>query len=365
MKDIIDFKELKQHILTGISYFIPLVVGAGITMAIGRALAGQSVANLGDSGIGYWMWQTGNLGMQLMVPMLSAYIAFSMSDKPGLAPGFIIGWVAYNINTGFIGGMLGGIIVGVVANLCKKYIHLPKSLEALKGMLVIPFLATAVSGILMYAVIKGPIVWLMAQLTTVLQSLSSGSKFLYGGILGAMATFDFGGPINKTATAFVNALYAEGIRDAKTVQIIASMIQPFGIAISCLLAKHKYTKAEKETLKAAVPMGCFMISEGVIPIAARDLARVVFACVCGSFVAGGLSMMWGNSSELLNGGFIAFPFFTSPTQGLICLAVGSLITGVILAVIKKPVSEEDERADQSLGKELSDDDLDDIDIEIL
>lgn len=365
MKDIINLKELKQHILTGISYFIPLVVGAGITMAIGRALAGQSVANLGDSGIGYWMWQTGNLGMQLMVPMLSAYIAFSMSDKPGLAPGFIIGWVAYNINTGFIGGMLGGIIVGIVANLCKKYIHLPKSLEALKGMLVIPFLATAVSGILMYAVIKGPIVWLMAQLTAVLQSLSSGSKFLYGGILGAMATFDFGGPINKTATAFVNALYAEGIRDAKTVQIIASMIQPFGIAISCLLAKHKYTKAEKETLKAAVPMGCFMISEGVIPIAARDLARVVFACVCGSFVAGGLSMMWGNSSELLNGGFIAFPFFTSPMQGLICLAIGSLITGVILAVIKKPVTEEDENADQSLGTELSDEDLDEIDIEVL
>lgn len=365
MKDIINVKELKQHILTGISYFIPLVVGAGITMAIGRAIAGQSVANLGDSGLGYWMWQTGNLGMQLMVPMLCAYISYSIADKPALAPGFIIGWVAYNINTGFIGGMLGGIVVGIVANTCKKYIHLPKSLEALKGMLVIPFLATAVSGIVMYAVIKGPIIWLMAQLTSVLQSLSSGSKFLYGGILGAMATFDFGGPVNKTATAFVNALYAEGIRDAKTVQIIASMIQPFGIAISCLLAKHKYTKAEKETLKAAVPMGCFMISEGVIPIAARDLVKVVFACVCGSFVAGGLSMMWGNSSELLNGGFIAFPFFTSPVQGLFCLGLGSLVTGVILAVIKKPVTEEDEKADHNLGTELSEADLDDIQIEVL
>ncbi|HJB15019.1 MAG TPA: PTS fructose transporter subunit IIC [Candidatus Blautia excrementipullorum] len=365
MKDIINVKELKQHILTGISYFIPLVVGAGLTMAIGRVLAGQSLDNLGTSGIGYWMYQTGSLGMQMMVPMLCAYIAFSMGGKPALAPGFIIGWVAQNINTGFIGGMLGGIVVGVVVNICKKYIRLPKSLEVLRGMLIIPFLATAASGLLMYIVIQGPIVWLMGVLTAFLESMSSGSKFIYGGVVGAMATFDFGGPVNKTATAFVNALYAEGIRDAKTVQIIASMIQPFGIAISCLIARNKYTKAEKETLKAAVPMGCFMISEGVIPIAARDLVRVVFACVCGSFVAGGLSMVWGNSSELLNGGFIAFPFFTSPVQGLVCLLIGSVITGVILAVIKKPVTELEEGLEEDLGKELSDEDLDDINIEVM
>ena len=112
-------------------------------------------------------------------------------------------------------------------------------------------------------------------------------------------------------------------------------------------------------------MGCFMISEGVIPIAARDLVRVVLACVCGSFVAGGMSMMWGNSSELLNGGFIAFPFFSSPVQGLICLAAGSAVTGIILAVIKKPVTEEEERAGENLGRELSEKDLDDIDIEVI
>lgn len=365
MKDILNVKELKQHLLTGISYFIPLVVGAGITMAIGRALAGTSVDNLGTSGLGYWMYQTGNLGMQMMIPMLTAYTAYSIAGKPGLAPGFIIGWLSYNINIGFIGGMLGGILVGIVANVCKKYVHLPKSLESLTGMIVIPFLATAVSGVLMYAVIQGPIVYMMSVLTTFLTSLSDGSKFLYGGILGAMATFDFGGPVNKTATAFANALYAEGITDAKTVQIIASMIQPFGIAFACLLAKHKFTRKEKETLKAAVPMGCFMISEGVIPIAARDLVRVVAACVAGSFVAGGLSMTWGITSELLNGGFIAFPFFSSPVQGLICLAVGAGITGVVLAVIKKPVTEEDEDFGDDLGKELSDEEINDFDIEIM
>lgn len=365
MKKIISWNDVKQCILTGISYFIPLVVGAGLTMAIGRAIAGTDVANLGTSGIGYWMYQTGNLGMQLMVPMLCAYIAFSLGEKPALAPGFIIGWVAYNLNTGFIGGMLGGVLIGIIVRLCKEYIHLPASIASLKGMLVIPFLATAIGGIIMYAVIQGPITWLMAQLTAILASLSSGSRFLYGGVLGAFVTFDFGGPVNKAATAFVNALYTEGITDAKVVQIMCSMTQPFGIAIAALIARNKFTKAEKETLKAAVPMGCFMISEGVIPIAARDLVRVVFACVCGAFVCGGLSMMWGNSSELLNGGFIAFPFFGDPLRALLCLAIGSVVTGVILAAIKKPVDQDEESDALDLGEELSEDELEDLDIEIM
>ena len=120
------FREMKQHILTGISYFIPLVVAAGLTMAIGRLIAGQSVANLGESGIGYWLYQTGNLGMQLMVPMLCAYIAFSVAGRPALAPGFIIGYVANNIKTGFIGGIIGGRFVGYMVGLIKKYIKLPK-----------------------------------------------------------------------------------------------------------------------------------------------------------------------------------------------------------------------------------------------
>lgn len=365
MGKLISWQEIKQCILTGISYFIPLVVGAGLTMAIGRAIAGTDVANLGTTGIGYWLYQTGNLGMQLMVPMLCAYIAFSLGEKPALAPGFIIGWVAYNINTGFIGGMVGGVLVGLLVRIFKQYIHLPDAIASLKGMLVIPFLATALGGVIMYAVIQGPVVWAMEQLTNILASLSSGSRFLYGGVLGAFVTFDFGGPVNKAATAFVNALYTEGITDAKVVQIMCSMTQPFGVAIACLLARKKFTKAEKETLKAAVPMGCFMISEGVIPIAARDLVRVVFACVCGAFVCGGLSMMWGNSSELLNGGFIAFPFFGYPVRALICLAIGSIVTGVILAVIKKPVVEDDDSGEVDLGHELSEDELDDLELEIM
>ena len=347
------FQEMKQAILTGISYFIPLVVGAGLTMAIGRLIAGTSVANLGETGIGYWMWQTGNFGMQMMVPILCAFIGYSLAGRPAIAPGMIIGWVANNIKAGFIGGMIGGLLVGYLVRWLIKAIKLPKSLEAIKPVIIIPFLATAISGLVMYGVLAGPINWLTAVLTSFLTSLSAGSRFAYGAVLGGMAAFDFGGPVNKVATAFANALFTDGIRNAKTVQIIASMIPPFGIAISCLLTPKKYTKAEKETLKSAVPMGCVMITEGVIPIAARDLWRVVVACVSGAAVAGGLSMMWDIQSELLNGGFIAFPFFSEPVKGLICLAVGSVITAVVLSVLKKKVKEDDNQT-EDLGHEITD-----------
>lgn len=358
-------REIKAHILTGISYMIPLVVASGLTMAIGRAIAGSSVDNLGTTGFGYWLFTTGQLGMSLMVPILSAYIAYSIVGRPAIAPGLIIGTVANTIKAGFIGGMVGGLLVGYLVILIKKYIRLPKSLSGIIPVIVIPFLATAIPALIMFAVLGVPIVWLSTALTNFLTSLSGGARFLYGAVVGAMSTFDFGGPVNKVATAYCNALLAEGIGDAKVTQILGSMIPPFGIAISALLAKNKFTKAEIETLKSAVPMGCVMITEGVIPIAARDIVRVVISCVAGSAVAGGLSMNWGVSSPLPNGGFIAFPFFNKPIEGLICLIIGSVSTGVLLALIKKEATEDDENF-SDLGFELSDDELNnDLSFEVI
>lgn len=350
-------KDVKRHILTGISYMIPIVVASGLTMAIGRALAGPDVANIG-TGFAFWLYKTGQLGMSMMVPMLCAYTAFSIAGRPCIAPGFIIGMVATEIKAGFIGGMVGAFVVGYCVILLKKYLKLPKSLEGIMPVIIIPFFATAISTILMFGVLGYPIVLLSDALTAFLTSLSGGSRFIYGSILGAMSTFDFGGPVNKVATAFCNGLLAEGIGDAKVVQFLGSMIPPFGIAISCLLTRNKYTKAEKEALKSAVPMGCVMITEGVIPIAARDLLRVVVSCVAGSAVAGGISMVWGISSPLPNGGFIAFPFFSDPWRAVICLVIGSVITGIVLSLLKKPVKEEDETFND-LGFEVDDAQLED------
>lgn len=352
------FSDIKRHILTGISYFIPVVVASGLTMAIGRAIAGADVKSLGTTGLGYWLYTTGQTGMSLMVPVLCAYIAYSIAGRPAIAPGLIIGAIANQIKAGFIGGMIGGLLVGYAVILIKKYVKLPKTLSGIIPVIVIPFLSTAICAVLMFSVIGIPIIWITNALTNLLTSLSGGAKFLYGAIVGAASTFDFGGPVNKVASAYCNALLADGIGDAKVTQILGSMIPPFGIAISALITRKKYTKAEIETLKSAVPMGCVMITEGVIPIAARDIVRTVFACVVGSAVAGGLSMSWGISSPLPNGGFIAFPFFNKPVQALICLAIGSIITGVVLSLIKREVTGNDESFND-LGFELDDKELDD------
>lgn len=353
------FNEMKSHILTGISYMIPVIVASGLCMAIGRSFIGADLSAMETSGVAYWLYKAGQLGMGMMVPVLCAYISYSVAGRSALASGFIIGMISIEIQAGFIGGMVGGLIVGGLVNLIRKYIKLPKSFQGIMPIIVIPFLATSIAAVIMFGVIGYPIVLLQKVLTDFLMGLSGGSKFLYGGVVGALSAFDFGGPVNKVASAFCNAMLADGIGYPKVCQILASMIPPFGIAIAALLAKNKFTRDEKETLKSAVPMGCVMITEGVIPIAARDLVRVVFACVTGSFVAGGLTMIWNIYSELPNGGFLAFPFFNEPIKALIALAIGSVITGVILALIKKPVTEEDEKFDD-MGFELSGEELNDL-----
>ena len=175
MNDIINIKELKQHILS--RYFLFYSISCRCWSYNGDLAVRwpESVANLGDSGIGYWLLSNWFLRVcSWWYRCFAPTLLFPWAANRHWQPGFIIGWAAQNINTGFIGGMVGGILVGIVVNLCKKYIHLPKVIESLKGMLVIPFPQLQYPGLLMYAVIQGPIIWLMAQLTGFLQSLSSG-----------------------------------------------------------------------------------------------------------------------------------------------------------------------------------------------
>lgn len=254
----------------------------------------------------------------------------------------ILGFICTEIKAGFIGGIVAGFLVGYLVLAVKKYVKLPSAMQGLMPVMVIPVLVTAVASVLMFTVVGQPFAWLQVTLTAAISGLQNGSKFVFGAVLGGMACFDFGGPVNKTMSTFVNGLMVDGVLEPEAVKFVGSMIPPFGIAISCLLTRNKYTKAEKEALKAAVPMGFCMITEGVIPIAARDLVRVVFSCVCGSAVAGGLSMMWGCGSPVPHGGMLSVPLFTNPAKFCLALAIGSVITGVILSLLKKPVTEEDE-----------------------
>ncbi|MCI8566814.1 MAG: PTS fructose transporter subunit IIC [Lachnospiraceae bacterium] len=343
------FGNIKKHILTAISYMIPLVVAAGLCMALGQVV--DSDVRNSTAGLGYYLYKVGQYGMSMVVPVITAGVAYSLSDKPGIVPGLIVGFVCTEIKAGFIGGIVGGFLVGFLVFTVKKYIKLPKSMQGLMPIMVIPVLVSAVASVLMYTVVGIPFVWLQEMLTGWITNLQTGSKIVFGAVLGVMACFDFGGPVNKTMSTFVNGLMVDGVIGPESVKFVGSMIPPFGIAIACLLARNKFTKSEKEALKAAVPMGVCMITEGVIPIAARDIVRVVFSCCCGSAVAGALCMVWGTGSPIPHGGMLTVPLFTNPLQFCLALAIGSVITGVVLAVIKKPVTEADEAYDD-LGTDV-------------
>ena len=349
-------QAIKGHLLTGISWMIPLIVAAGICIALGQVIGGPDVGK--HPGTIAWMLnQIGGWGMGLIVPLISAAIAYSIADRPGFAPGLIVGFICGQIGTGFIGGILGGFLVGYTVILLRRSIRLPQSMQGLMPIMVLPVLSTIIAGLLMMTFIGQPIVWLQKALIALPESMQGGSKFIMGAILGAMATFDFGGPVNKTMSLFADGMLVDGIYGPEAVKFVGSMIPPFGITLSWLLTRHKYTRAEKEALKAAFPMGICMITEGVIPIAARDLFRVVGSCVVASAVAGGLIMVWGVEAPVPHGGMFVVPLFTKP--GLFCLAlgIGTTICGVMLSLLKKPVTEADEEFDDVEDHTVRDDDI--------
>ncbi|QDM99527.1 PTS fructose transporter subunit IIC [Escherichia coli] len=372
-------QEIKKHLLTGISWMIPLIVAAGICIALGQVLGGTDVGE--KTGTIPWMLnQIGGWGMGLIVPLISAAIAYSIADRPGFAPGLIVplisaaiaysiadrpgfapglivGFLCGQIHTGFIGGMLGGFLVGYTILLLKRYIRLPQSMQGLMPIMVLPVLSTIIGGLLMMTLIGKPIAWLQEALIHLLESMQGGSRFLMGAILGAMATFDFGGPVNKTMSLFSDGLLVSGVYGPEAVKFVGSIIPPFGITLSFLLTRHKYTRAEREALKAAFPMGICMITEGVIPIAARDLLRVVGSCVVASAVAGGLIMVWGVESPVPHGGMFVVPLFTHPLLFCLALGIGTVICGVMLSLWKKPVTERDEEFDELSDQKLKDEEI--------
>lgn len=337
--------QLKKHALTAISYMLPLVVASGLLIAIGNLTGGAVISDYKQS---YSVFDAivslGVLGMGMLAPVIAGAIAYSIADRPGIAPGIFMGLIANSIGAGFLGGMLGGFVVGYFVLFLKKNLKVPKWAEGLMPMMIIPLISTLVCGLLMFFVIGVPIVWATEALTNFLNSLQGSARFLFGAIVGGMAAFDFGGPVNKVASLFADGLLLEGIQEPEAVKILASMVPPFGVTlsyvISKLINKKKYTKTEEDNIKIAFPMGICMITEGVIPIAASDPIRVIVSCTIGAAVGGGLSMMWGVGSPVPSGGMFIVPAMTDPLKFCIALLVGSVITALLLVILKKEPKEE-------------------------
>lgn len=341
-----NIKTIKRHIMTGISFMVPVVVGAGLCQALGVILGGPDVAK--STGIIYYIYKTGNLAMSTMIiPVICAAIAYSISDKPGIAPGLVVGLISAEIKAGFLGGVIGAFFVGFVVNFLKKKIKLPQSMKGLLPILIIPFVASLFCGVVMFTVLGKPIAYIMEALTNFLANLSTGSKFLYGFCMSAGSAFDFGGPVNKTVSLYSTAMLADGICGPKACHMVACMIPPMGVLVAWILSKifrkPIYTNDEKENLKACFPMGVCMITECVIPLAMNDLWRVVLSSVLGGSIAGGLCMVKGVESPVAHGGWFVIPTFTNAGWFVVALALGSVIMGTSLFLLKRRLTPEQEK----------------------
>ncbi|MBU3843177.1 MAG: PTS fructose transporter subunit IIC [Candidatus Fusobacterium pullicola] len=350
--------QIKKHLLTGISFMLPLVVAAGLCIAIGQIIPRFGI----ETKISEVLVNLGVYGMNLLVPVFCASIAYSIADKPGIAPGLVLGYLANEIKAGFLGGILFGFVVGFVVLWLKKNIKVPKSMEGLVPVMLLPLLSIIICGLGAYFIVGVPIVALQNFLLDFLVNLDGKGKFLTGAILGGMVGFDFGGPVNKTASIFVDGLLLNGIYGPEAVKVMVAMVPPLGLGLSVLLTKNKYTKAEIEGAKVAFPMGLCMITEGVIPIAARDPIRVIAASTISGMIAGGLSMLWNVGSSIPSGGVFIIPFVQNPLGFIAALIIGSCVMAAILSITKKVPTPEEEEGELIMEEDMN---LDDFEIESL
>ncbi len=337
-------KDLKKHAMTAISFLIPIVVASGFLLVIGNFGSGENITDFGKSFSIFDAFSTmGIMGLTLLPMIVSTGIAYSIADKPGIAPGIIVGLVANGVGAGFIGGFIGGYIAGYITKLLVKHIRVPSWAEGLLPTLIIPLLASAASGLIMFYIIGLPVKGLTQLLTAYLKSLDSQSKFIYGMIIGIFASIDYGGAINKVVFAFALALFYEGIKEPITVLILASMVTPIGMTmayfISKAVKKNIYLKTEVETLKSAFPMGLCQITEGCLPIVMNDIIRCVISTGIGGAIGGGFSMLFGCNAGIPAGGLFILPTMSAAKAGyfILSLIIGSLATAISLIILKKPV----------------------------
>lgn len=350
--------DIKKHVMTGISYMIPVVVAGGILYGLAKGFGGWDIGTKADA-TDIWtiFWfhvnTLASTAMLFAVPVMTAGVAYSIADRPGIAPALVIGYISVQIRAGFLGGLLMGIVVGVFINWLKK-MPVPSWMKGLMPVLILPVVATLVCGVAFLAVLNVPIVSLMDALTEFILGLQSGSKFILGAVIGACMGFDLGGPVNKTASAVANALGADGIYGPMSSKIVGGMTPPLGIGLAALMAPKKFTKTEVEMAKTAVPMGLAFVTEGVLPFAAADPVRVIGSCMAGSAIAGGMTLALGVESVAGHGGVFVIPMMVNPWMFILALVVGSIVTAVMYAFLKKTPTE----GDALIQEEIIDLDID-------
>ena len=327
--------------MTGVSYMIPFVVAGGLLIAIGFALGGIYVYDDAHKGtLAANLFWIGKASFQMMIPILAGYAAFSIADRPGIAPGMIAGVIAESIGAGVLGGIVGGFLAGYLVRWLNQTIQLPRTLEGLKPVLILPLLGATLTGLLMYYVVGAPVASALAGISAWLKSMQGSSAIVLGIILGSMMAFDMGGPVNKAAYTFGTGLLASNIYEPMAAIMAAGMTPPLGIALATMLFRNRFSSDEREAGKAAAALGISFITEGAIPFAAKDPFRVIPAIMVGSAVAGAISMAVGAQLHVPHGGIFVLPM-PNAVSGLmgytVAIVAGTVVTAAALFFLKKPL----------------------------
>ncbi|WP_405948397.1 fructose-specific PTS transporter subunit EIIC [Streptomyces prunicolor] len=329
-----------KALMNGVSYMIPFVVVGGLLIAISLSLGGHPDPSGGlvipkDS---FWMDvnNIGVIGFTLMVPILSGYIAYAIGDRPALVPGMIGGWIANTgslydskAGAGFIGAIVTGFLAGYLVLWIKK-VRVPKFVQPIMPIIVIPIVATTALGLFFIYVIGKPISWVFEHLTSWLGGMTGTSAILLGTILGLMIAFDMGGPVNKTAFLFGAGLIATGNQAVMGMCAAAIPVMPLGQGLATLIRQRLYTEQERETGLASLFMGCFGISEGAIPFAAARPAQVIPANMLGGAVAGAVAGLAGVKDAVPHGGPIVAVLgaVSGVPMFFVAVAIGTAVTAV-------------------------------------
>ncbi len=371
----------RRVLMTGVSYMIPFVAAGGLLIALSFLLGGYEIVGpYGDiavdntifdlpdpdalglehalfgSGLaaylGALLFILGKTAFLFFIPALAGYIAYAIADRPGIAPGFVMGGLAANLFsvqsadgaavpvTGFLGGIVGGVLAGIIAHWVGSW-KVPSWARGLMPVLVIPLVTTVVAGLVMLVVLGKPIGWLMDRLNDGLASLDGGSAVLLGAILGLMMAFDMGGPLNKVAYSFAAAGVggASLAADAPELRIMAAvmlagMVPPIALALATVVRPALFNAAERENGKAGWLLGASFITEGAIPFAAADPLRVIPSVMLGSAVTGGLSQLLDVGVRAPHGGIFVLFAVNNVLGYVVALAVGVVVAAAAVVALK-------------------------------
>jgi len=342
--------SVKEDLMTGVSFMIPFVTIGGIFLALAYAVGDTQSVFENTGSAGWFLAQVGNAGLTIMVPILGAYIAYAIADRPGLAPGFLLSYIIQQgavvseaaavigvsggeAGAGYLGAIVAGLLAGYVARWFKG-LDVPEFLAPMMPVLIIPVATMAVLTPIMLFVLGVPVALANAALTNFLQGMQGGQAMFVGLILGGMMAFDMGGPVNKVAYVFSTGLITEGIYAPMAAVMIGGMVPPIGLALSNFISPHKYAAEMYENAKSGVVLGFSFITEGAIPYAAADPLRVIPAVVAGSAAGGAASMALNVTMPAPHGGIFVIPLSNKPFIFLGCIVLGSFVTAAVALLLK-------------------------------